>query len=237
MLVFEDVHWADDGLLDFIEHFVGWARDVPLLIVATARPELLERRPNWGEKDLGTTLPLPPLSEDETRELVEALAGEAAISAEMTDAIVVNASGNPLYSVEFVRMLADRGLLGPSETRRGSRPIDALSLPESLRGIIAARLDSLSGEDKALLHAGAVIGRVVWPGALSAITGRPRRWIKGRLRNLEGREFLQSAQRSSVAGEPEYRFRHVLIRDVAYSESRACAGARCTARRQSGSRR
>jgi class 3 adenylate cyclase/tetratricopeptide (TPR) repeat protein len=218
VLVFEDVHWADDGLLDFIEHLVGWARDVPLLIVATARPELLERRSNWGDKDLGTTLQLPPLSEDETRELVEALAGDAAISAEMTDAVVVNASGNPLYSVEFVRMLADRGLLGPSEIRRGSRPIEALSLPESLRGIIAARLDSLGAEDKALLHAGAVIGRVVWPGALAAITGRPRRWINGRLRNLEEREFLQSAQDSSVAGEPEYRFRHVLIRDVAYGE-------------------
>jgi predicted ATPase len=140
------------------------------------------------------------------------------MSAEMTDAIVVNASGNPLYSVEFVRMLADRGLLGPAEARRRSTPIEALALPESLRGIIAARLDSLTTEDKGLLHAGAVIGRIVWPGALSAITGRPRRWITKRLRNLEDREFLHSVRSSSVAGEPEFRFRHVLIRDVAYSE-------------------
>jgi class 3 adenylate cyclase/tetratricopeptide (TPR) repeat protein len=218
VLVFEDVQWADDGSLDFIEHLVGWARDVPILIVATARPELLDRRPNWHDREFGTTLALPPLSADETRELVDALAGDDAMPAEMTDAIVGNASGNPLYSVEFVRMLADRGLLGPSEARRGSTPIETLALPESLRGIIAARLDSLSADDKRLLHAGAVIGRVVWPGALSAITGRPRRWINGRLRNLEAREFLQSARSSSVAGEPEYRFRHVLIRDVAYSE-------------------
>jgi class 3 adenylate cyclase/tetratricopeptide (TPR) repeat protein len=218
VLVFEDVQWADDGLLDFIEHLVGWARDVPILIVATARPELLDRRPNWADKQFTTTLALPPLSEDETRELVGALAGDIAMPAEMTDAIVVNASGNPLYSVEFVRMLADRGLLAPSEARSRSVPIEALALPGSLRGIIAARLDSLTPEDKGLLHAGAVIGRAVWPGALSAITGRPRRWINGRLRNLEGREFLQSAQSSSVAGEPEYRFRHVLIRDVAYGE-------------------
>jgi class 3 adenylate cyclase/tetratricopeptide (TPR) repeat protein len=218
VLVFEDIQWADDGSLDFIEHLVGWARDVPILIVATARPELLDRRPNWHDREFGTTLALPPLSADETRELVDALAGDDAMPAEMTDAIIGNASGNPLYSVEFVRMLADRGLLGPSEARRGSTPIETLALPESLRGIIAARLDSLSADDKRLLHAGAVIGRVVWPGALSAITGRSRRWINGRLRNLEDREFLQSARSSSVAGEPEYRFRHVLIRDVAYSE-------------------
>jgi class 3 adenylate cyclase/tetratricopeptide (TPR) repeat protein len=218
VLVFEDVQWADDGSLDFIEHLVGWARDVPILIVATARPELLERRPKWCDKALGTTLALPPLSDDETRELVDALAGDDAMPDDMTDAIVGNSSGNPLYSVEFVRMLADRGLLGPSEARRAATPIDTLSLPESLRGIIAARLDSLNAEDKGLLHAGAVVGRVLWPGALSAITGRPRRWIVGRLRHLEDREFLQGARSSSVAGELEYRFRHVLIRDVAYSE-------------------
>jgi class 3 adenylate cyclase/tetratricopeptide (TPR) repeat protein len=218
VLVFEDVQWADDGLLDFVEHLVGWARDVPILIVATTRPELFERRPKWSDKDFATTLALPPLSEGETRELVDALAGEAAMPTEMTDAIVVNASGNPLYSVEFVRMLVDRGLIGPSEAQRRSTAVEALALPASLRGIIAARLDSLTPEDKSLLHAGAVIGRVVWPGALSAITGRPRRWITGRLRDLEEREFLQGAADSSVEGEPEYRFRHVLIRDVAYNE-------------------
>jgi class 3 adenylate cyclase/tetratricopeptide (TPR) repeat protein len=218
VLVFEDVQWADDGLLDFVEHLVGWARDVPILIVATTRPELFERRPKWSDKDFATTLALPPLSESETRELVDALAGEAAMPTEMTDAIVVNASGNPLYSVEFVRMLVDRGLIGAAQSRRHSAPVEALALPASLRGIVAARLDSLTPEDKSLLHAGAVIGRVVWPGALSAITGRSRRWITGRLHDLEEREFLQGASTSSVEGEPEYRFRHVLIRDVAYNE-------------------
>ena len=218
VLVFEDVQWADDGLLDFIEHLVGWAREVPILIVASTRPQLFERRPKWSDKAFATTITLPPLSEGETRELVDALAGEAAMPTEMTDAIVVNASGNPLYSVEFVRMLVDRGLIGSFEARRPSTPVEALALPASLRGIIAARLDSLTPEDKRLLQAGAVIGRVVWPGALSAITGRPRRWITGRLRDLEEREFLQGAADSSVEGEPEYRFRHVLIRDVAYNE-------------------
>ena len=218
VLVFEDVHWADDGLLDFIEHLVGWARDVPMMIVATARPDLLERRPRWADNQFATTLALPPLSEDETRELVGALAGDAAVPDEMTDAIVVNAAGNPLYSVEFVRMLADRGLLAAAGTRSDPPPVETLALPASLRGIIAARLDSLSADDKALVQGAAVIGRLVWPGALAAITGRSRRWITERLSKLEEREFLQSVARSSVAGELEYRFRHVLIRDVAYSE-------------------
>jgi class 3 adenylate cyclase/tetratricopeptide (TPR) repeat protein len=217
VVVFEDVHWADDGLLDFIEHLTGWARDVPMLIVATARPDLMERRPKWGDRDFATTLALPPLSEEETRELVGALAGDAEVPEEMTEAIVVNAAGNPLYSVEFVRMLADRGLLGAG-AQDAPLALETLALPGSLRGIIAARLDSLNVEDKALVHGAAVIGRVVWPGALAAITGRPRRWITERLGKLEEREFLLSVARSSVAGELEYRFRHVLIRDVAYSE-------------------
>ncbi len=136
----------------------------------------------------------------------------------MTQAIVNNASGNPLYAVEFVRMLADRGLLESSATH--GRPVapEALPLPHSLRGIIASRLDSLSADEKTLLQAGAVIGRVVWPGALSAIIGQPRRWVLRRLRTLEEREFLGRTRRSSVANEAEYRFRHVLIRDVAYSQ-------------------
>jgi class 3 adenylate cyclase/tetratricopeptide (TPR) repeat protein len=216
VLVFEDIQWADDGLLDFIEHLVEWAYDVPLLVVATARPELLERRPDWGGADRATTIALRPLSERDARDLVQSLAGESTLSASVTDEIVASASGNPLYSVEFVRMLDDRGLLKQSAAHGHAIARDALPVPESLRGIIASRLDSLSPEDKLLLQAGAVIGAAVWPGALSAITGRPRRWVVRRLRNLEDRAFLGRARQSSVENEPEYRFRHILIRDVAY---------------------
>jgi class 3 adenylate cyclase/tetratricopeptide (TPR) repeat protein len=216
VLVFEDVQWADDGLLDFIEHLAGWSRDVPLLILATARPELRERRPHWGKDDLVTEVPLPPLSEREARELVSSLAGERALSTFATDTIVASAAGNPLYSVEFVRMLADRGLLAPGSD---TAPIalGALPVPESVRSIIASRLDSLPAEEKAVVQAGAVMGRVVWPGALSAVTGHPRRWVVKRLRLLEDRAFLAPVRESSVEHEFEYRFRHVLIRDVAYS--------------------
>ena len=218
VLVFEDVHWADDGMLDFIEHLLGWARDVPMLIVATARPELVRRRPAWGKDDLATEIVLAPLGESETRELVWALAGSGALTKSVTDAIVATAAGNPLYSVEFIRMLADRGLLAAAEAHTEPLDLRALPVPQSVRGIIASRLDSLPAEDKALLQAGAVIGRVVWPGALAAVTGHPRRVVMRRLRTLEDREFLGRVRQSSVGHEPEYRFRHVLIRDVAYSQ-------------------
>jgi class 3 adenylate cyclase/tetratricopeptide (TPR) repeat protein len=218
VLVFEDLQWADEGLLDFIDHLIRWARDVPILIVATARPELLRRRPGWGDDDLATTLELLPLSEGETRELVRSLAGTAELGAGVTDAIVASASGNPLYSVEFIRMLADRGLLAPPDAGGDRAALAALPLPESLRSIIASRLDALAPEDKALLQAGAVIGRVVWPGALSAITGQPRKSVMRRLRTLDDRAFVGRVAQSSVEHEDEYRFRHVLIRDVAYGE-------------------
>jgi tetratricopeptide (TPR) repeat protein len=210
VLVLEDVHWADDGLLDFIEHLVGWTRDVPLLMVASARPELRTRRPDWGKDDLATEIELAPLTDDETRKLVRSLAGERMLAAGMTDAIVASAAGNALYSVEFIRMLADRGLLAAPEAD--------LPLPETVRGIVAARLDSLPAEEKLLLQAAAVIGRAVWPGALAAVTEQPRRSVQRRMRTLEDRAFLARVRRSSVENEPEYRFRHVLIRDVAYSE-------------------
>ena len=218
VLVFEDIHWADDGLLDFIVHLAEWVQDVPLLIVSTGRPELFERCPDLGAKKNATTVALSPLSDEESRELVSALAGEGAMPEDMTQAIVANASGNPLYSVEFVRMLADRGLFGPSAARADLGVVESLPLPDSLRGIIASRLDSVSPEDKRLLQAGSVIGRAVWPGALAAVVGRSRRWVAQRLAALERREFLVRTRASAVENEPEYRFQHVLIRDVAYGE-------------------
>ena len=216
VLVFEDLQWADDGLLDFIEHVVAWTHDVPLMVVATARTEFVERRPQWGDGPRATKLALSPLSEQDSRDLITTLAGAGTLGAELTDTIVDSASGNPLYSVEFVRMLTDRGLLVAARRRRAAQP--ALPPPPSVRGIIASRLDSLEGGDKAVLQAGAVIGRAMWPGALAAVMGRPRRWVVARLRALEERAFLGRVGQSSVGHEDEYRFQHVLIRDVAYSE-------------------
>jgi class 3 adenylate cyclase len=217
VLVFEDIHWADEGLLDFIEHVLDWSRNIRLLVICTARPEVIQERPGWGEKENATTLFLPPLSEAETGELITELTG-GAVSTHTEAAIVDAASGNPLYAVEFVRMLEERGLLRGAATRPGPKLDRTLPLPESVQGIIAARIDALPTEDKGLLQDAAVVGRVVWPGALAAVGRRPRRAVERHLRELERKEFLTRARPSSVGREPEYRFRHVLVRDVAYSQ-------------------
>jgi class 3 adenylate cyclase len=207
VLVFEDVHWGDEALLDFIEHLLEWSRDVGLLIICTARPEIVQQRPAWREKENATPLDLLPISEQETGELVAELAGDA-IPAETATAIVSAASGNPLYAVEFVRMLEDRRLGLHRQ----------LPIPESVQGLIAARIDSLSAEEKALLQDAAVVGKVVWPGALAATGSRSPGSVLLQLGELVRKEFLTQARPSSVEREREYRFRHVLVRDVAYAQ-------------------
>jgi class 3 adenylate cyclase/tetratricopeptide (TPR) repeat protein len=209
VLVFEDLQWADDGLLDFVDHLVEWASGVPLLCVCTARPELLERRPGWGGgKRNATTISLSPLTEVETSRLVAALLERAVLPAEVQSLLLARAGGNPLYAEEYVRMVQDRGF----------DQIEGAQLPESVQGIIAARLDALPAEEKDLLQDAAVMGKVVWVGALAEITGLPRWTVEERLHALERKEFLRREQHSSVAGETEYAFRHILVRDVAYGQ-------------------
>jgi class 3 adenylate cyclase/tetratricopeptide (TPR) repeat protein len=210
VLVFEDLHWADDGLLDFIDHLVEWAGGVPMLVICTARPELLARRAGWGGgKPNAVTLSLSPLSGEETARLLSHLLERAVLPAEVHSALLARAGGNPLYAEEFARMAAERDLL--------SRP-EALPLPESVQGIIAARLDGLSGEEKALLQDASVIGKVFWLGAVSSVGGVDRHAAEEVLHRLERRQFVRRDRSSSVAGETEYAFWHLLVGDVAYGQ-------------------
>ena len=207
VLVFEDIHWADEGLLDFVDHLVDWATDVPILVVCTARPELLERRPGWGGgKRSALTVSLSPLSDDDIERLLRALLAERSVPQARVDDLLAHAGGNPLYAEEFVRMLAENGA-------------DAgLPLPETVQGIIAARLDTLAGEEKALVQDAAVVGKVFWVGALAAVSDRPTSEVEQGLQRLERTEFVRRERRSSVAGETAFVFRHVLVRDVAYGQ-------------------
>jgi class 3 adenylate cyclase/tetratricopeptide (TPR) repeat protein len=201
VLVFEDIHWADEGLLDFIDHLVEWTTDVPLLVVCTARPELLDRRPGWGGgKRNAVTISLRSLADDDVSRLVRELVGEA------RPELVAHAGGNPLYAEEYARMLAQSGNGGP------------LSLPDSVQGIIAARLDTLPLEEKALAQDAAVLGKVFWVGELAQISALPTGVVGDRLRALERKEFVRRERRSSVAGDTAYVFRHALVRDVAYAQ-------------------
>ena len=210
VMVFEDLHWADNAMLDFVDHLAEWVSDVPLLIVCTARPELLERRRDWGGgKSNAATVALEPLSDTDTAQLLGALLQRAVMPAETQAALLERAQGNPLYAEEYVRMLEDGGML--------DRAADAV-LPESVQGIIAARLDALPAEEKLLLQDAAVIGKVAWLGAILALSGAERYATEERLHRLVRKEFLRRAQRSSVEGDTEYVFRHALVRDVAYQQ-------------------
>jgi class 3 adenylate cyclase/tetratricopeptide (TPR) repeat protein len=207
VLVFEDLHWADDNLLDFIEHLVDWVSDVPLLVVCSARPEFLERRPSWGGgKRNAVTLSLTPLSEDETARLISSLAEQPVMSFDTQQALIARADGNPLYAEQYVRMLAEHGRA------------ESLPLPETVQGIIAARLDALPADEKALLQSAAVVGKVFWIGALAAIAGADGHRIEAQLHALERKEFIRKVRRSSMAGQAEYTFLHVLVRDVAHEQ-------------------
>ena len=201
VLVFEDLHWADDGLLEFVDHLVEWTSDVPLLVVCTARPELLERRAGWGGGKRNTvTLSLSPLSDADTASLVQTLMGESHPD------LVAHAGGNPLYAEEYARMLAQSGNGG------------ALALPDTVQGIIAARLDTLPVDEKTLVQDAAVLGKVFWAGEVGHVAALAPAVVDERLHALERKEFIRRERRSSVAGETAYVFRHSLVRDVAYGQ-------------------
>ena len=219
ILVIEDLHWADDAMIDFVEHLADWATGVPMLILCTARPELYERRPSWGGgKRNSTTVALSPLQADEISALVAAMLEETLLPAETQAALLERAGGNPLYAEEFVRMLTDRGILH-RQGRAWQIATDAeIPVPETVQALIAARMDTLPAERKSLLHDAAVIGRVFWPGALAAMGGSDEADVVSGLHELLRKELVRPVRRSSMQGEDEFTFWHILVRDVAYGQ-------------------
>jgi class 3 adenylate cyclase len=219
VLVFEDLHWADDDLLAFIEHLLAWVVDVPMLIVCTMRFELLDRRPAWVTgREHTALLVLRPLTGAEIDELLRALLGGGLPPAGTGAALVEYAEGNPLFAHEYVRMLIDQGRL--VHTPDGWRLEDGadLATPQSLVAIIAARLDTLPPEEKTIVQDAAVVGRRVWAGAVAAVAGRGEWAVAEVLHGLEQRELLRRVGDTRVRGQVEYVFQHALIRDVAYGQ-------------------
>ncbi|MFL5960890.1 MAG: AAA family ATPase [Gaiellaceae bacterium] len=201
VLVFEDIHWAEDPLLDLIEHLARSLRDAPVLIVAIARPELLEARPSWGGGiRSASSIDLAPLGERESEELAEALLSRDDEPPGQRGLVLERAEGNPLFLEEIAHALRDgRGLAG---------------IPDSLQALIAARIDGLAAEEKCLLQGAALIGRVFWQGALERL--EPDLDVAGLLDRLLDRELIVPEVRSTISGDRAFRFKHVLIRDVAY---------------------
>jgi class 3 adenylate cyclase/tetratricopeptide (TPR) repeat protein len=217
VLVIEDLHWADEQLLDFIDHLIHWSKPVPLLVVATTRPDLLNRRPSLAAPNgRCLVMPLSALSEVDTERLLDESLGRVSLSPGLRSAVVDRSAGNPLYAEEYVRMLADRERAGDLGQAPVADKDDDVPLPDTVEGIIAARLDALDPPDKALLQDASVLGKVGWAGALAAVSGLAPSMVRNRLRGLDRREFLRLEGQSTLAGEQQYAFRHVLVRDVAY---------------------
>ena len=216
VLLFEDLQWADTGLLDFVEHLLEWSRNVPLLVVTLARPELMDRRPDWGAKTRNLAkLALQPLTDEAMRALLDGFVPglpEAAIRA-----ILARADGMPLYAVETVRALVAEGRL----ERDGAayRPVGELgelTVPDTLRSLIASRLDALEPADRSLVADAAVLGQSFTLAGLTAISGIDGEALEPRLRLLVRRELfdLEIDPRSPERGQ--YHFVQSLIREVAY---------------------
>ncbi len=216
-VILEDIHWADDGLLDFIEHTADWAQG-PILIVALARPELFDRRPHWGGgKRNATSLYLDPLSAHESEAMLgDLLSGD--VDPGLVRTITERSEGNPLYVEEIVRKLIDDGVLRATEAAKWevAKPVADVELPRSVQALIAVRIDALPEDEKTVLQDAAVVGRVFWAAAVAALTGRPAGEIREILGRLRVKELVVPIDPPSFSDELEFTFRHALIRDGAY---------------------
>jgi class 3 adenylate cyclase/tetratricopeptide (TPR) repeat protein len=217
VLVFEDFHFADAGLVAFVDHLLEWSRNLPIYVLVLARPDLLERRPDWGPgKRSFTSLYLEPLSPEAMRELLDGLAPGLPAAAVKT--IVARADGIPLYAVETVRMLLAEGKLAlEGERYVPVGDIARIAVPETLIALIASRLDALAPVDRALVSDAAVLGQSFTVAGLAAVSGLPGAELESRLRTLVRRELLtlDADPRSPERGQ--YSFVQALIREVAYN--------------------
>ncbi len=201
VFAFEDIHWADDGMLDAIEHLARWVR-APLLLVCLARDELLDRRPAWGGgRRSATQVLLDPLSPGDTESLVAALLpdGETVLPA-----VVERSGGNPLFAEEMARRISEEG--GMHETE----------LPDTVQAVLAARLDALEPFERRVVQQAAVVGRTFWEGSLASLAHSEGRDLAPVLHALQEKDILAPGAEGRLAGERELAFKHVLIRDVAY---------------------
>lgn len=218
VVVFEDLHWADDAMLEFLVHLASQAEGVPLLVVGTTRPELLDEHPRfatWMREN--ATIHLAPLSERETARLISGLLGSARLPDEVQHSVVERSGGNPLYAEEFVRLLKDRDLLVAQGPQWQLVEDAEVPVSDSVHALISARLDGLGHEEKSVLTDASVIGTVFWAGALAQMADRSKAAVVAVLERLAHKELVRSVRQSAFEGEREYTFVHSLVREVAYS--------------------
>jgi class 3 adenylate cyclase/tetratricopeptide (TPR) repeat protein len=215
VLVIEDLHWADDQLLEMLEQISTRATG-GVLILATARPEFAEQHPGFGAPAGATTLTLRPLTDAQSTALVDALLDIGDLPEGLRGEILARAEGNPFFLEEILRRLIDEGAIVRAEDRWVATSSAAhVELPDSIHTLLAARIDGLPPEEKRVLQDAAVVGRAFWEAALGG--GRGTGDAGAPLRNLERRGLVVARPTSTLPGQVEYLFRHALIRDVAYA--------------------
>ena len=216
VLLFEDLQWADASLLDFIEYLLEWARNHPVFVITLSRPELHERRPDWGAGQRNfTSIYLEPLSESSMTELLAGLV--PGLPDGLLAQILARAEGVPLYAVETVRMLLDRGALERSgDLYLPTGELESLEVPETLQALIAARLDGLSDTDRRLLQVAAVLGKTFTRASLASLSGLPEPELEPLLAALVRKEVLSLHADARAPEHGQYGFLQDLVRRVAY---------------------
>jgi class 3 adenylate cyclase len=213
VILIEDLHWADDELLDLLELLLQSVRG-PMLLLCTARPELFTARPGWGgARRSASTVELEPLSSADASHMVEALLA-VDLPAQLRTLVVGRAEGNPFFVEELLGTLIDQGVLALEDGRWTVRELPAsFKVPDSVRAVLAARIDLLGADEKAALQAASVIGRIFWTGPIYELLPK----TSPDFRVLEERDFVRRGSGSSIAGETEFAFKHQLTREVAYA--------------------
>jgi predicted ATPase/class 3 adenylate cyclase len=219
VVVLDDIHWAEPTLLDLIDHVADLSRDAPMLLLCTARPELLDRRPGWGGGKLNaTTIQLQPLDGQESELLIENLLGRARLQEDVLTRIVASAEGNPLFLEEMLSMLIDDGHLIRKDG--GWMPIGDVGIdkiPPTIHALLAARLDQLGDDERRVLERASVIGQVFYLGALVELSPEPmRETVDPVLEGLVRKDLIRPERSEEFSREQTYGFRHILIRDAAY---------------------
>jgi class 3 adenylate cyclase/tetratricopeptide (TPR) repeat protein len=200
---FDDLQWAEPAFVELIEYVVGWTREAPILILCLARPDLLDRHPAWHS--LGESIMLTPLSRLQAEELLGHLRGETEVDDTLLVRITEAAEGNPLFVEQLLAMIAENGAATGD-----------LAIPPSIHALLAARLDRLAPDERAVIDGAAVIGKEFWRGAIGElVSGVDRGTVGASLMTLARKEFIEPA-RSIFPTEDGFRFRHILIRDAAY---------------------
>jgi len=217
VVIVEDIHWADAALLDLLDELAE-RLEGPVLFLCPARPELGARRPGWGggRRD-ASSVALDPLSADQAGTLIRMLLTVDDLPPSVHATILERAEGNPFFLEEIIRSLIDGGHVFRDDDRWRARPgIEGVQIPDTVQAVLASRIDLLEPGDKRVLQAAGVVGRVFWPGPVAALTELSLGDVSDALRRLEARELVYSRSGSTLSGQPELLFKHVLTRDVAY---------------------